>query len=84
MFMRAFILRRMGLVASGQSEAMLLVLSENCVPWSFIGYPAISLPCGAAPGNLPVGLEIVAAPHHDRLLLAVASAYEAVAAVRYV
>jgi aspartyl-tRNA(Asn)/glutamyl-tRNA(Gln) amidotransferase subunit A len=67
-----------------ESDEMLLVLSETCIPWSFIGFPAISLPCGAAPGNLPIGLELVAAPNADALLLAVAAAFESAAAVSYV
>jgi aspartyl-tRNA(Asn)/glutamyl-tRNA(Gln) amidotransferase subunit A len=66
------------------SEELLLILSENCIPWSFIGFPAMSLPCGAAPGNLPIGLELVAAPYDDRLLLSLGSAYEHAARVSYV
>ena len=67
-----------------QSEEMLLVLSENCVPWSLLGFPAISLPCGAGEGNLPVGLELVAAPYADRTLLALSAAFESAAKVSYV
>jgi aspartyl-tRNA(Asn)/glutamyl-tRNA(Gln) amidotransferase subunit A len=67
-----------------ESEAMLLVLSENCVPWSLIGFPAISLPCGAAPGNLPIGLELVGAPYSDRTVLALAAAFEEAAKISYV
>ncbi|MHB8574458.1 MAG: amidase family protein [Dehalococcoidia bacterium] len=66
------------------SEELLLILSENCIPWSFIGFPAMSLPCGAAPGNLPIGLELVAAPYNDRLLLSLGSAFEYAARVSYV
>lgn len=67
-----------------ESDGLLLLLHENCVPWSLLGFPAISLPCGAAPGNLPLGLELVAAPHNDALLVAVGSAFETAAAVSYV
>ena len=67
-----------------ESDGLRLLLHENCVPWSLLGFPAISLPCGAAPGNLPLGLELVAAPHNDALLVAVGSAFEAAAAVSYV
>jgi aspartyl-tRNA(Asn)/glutamyl-tRNA(Gln) amidotransferase subunit A len=66
-----------------QSEEMLLVLSENCVPWSLLGFPAISLPCGAGEGNLPIGLELVAAPYQDRRLLALSAAFESAARVSY-
>jgi aspartyl-tRNA(Asn)/glutamyl-tRNA(Gln) amidotransferase subunit A len=65
------------------SEELLLVLSENCIPWSFIGFPAVSLPCAPA-GRLPLGLELVARPYDDRVLIALGSAFEAAAGVSYV
>ncbi len=65
------------------SEELLLVLSENCIPWSFLGFPAVSLPCGIAAGILPLGLQLVAAPFEDRLLLSLASAFEREAKVSY-
>jgi aspartyl-tRNA(Asn)/glutamyl-tRNA(Gln) amidotransferase subunit A len=65
------------------SEELLLVLSENCIPWSLLGFPAVSLPCGVAPGNLPLGLQLVAAPFADRLLLSLASAFEREARILY-
>lgn len=60
-----------------ESDQYLLVLSENCVPWSFIGFPAVSVPCGVTPERLPVGLELVAAPFDDGVLLTLAAAVEA-------
>jgi aspartyl-tRNA(Asn)/glutamyl-tRNA(Gln) amidotransferase subunit A len=42
-----------------------------------LGLPAISLPCRVEPGNLPVGMQIVAASNRDWPLLAFARAYEA-------
>jgi len=64
-----------------RSEAgdYLLVLSENCIPWSFIDFPAISVYMGQA-NNLPCGLQLVAGPGQDRLLLSVAYGFERVAA----
>ena len=62
---------------SEESDQYLLVLSENCVPWSFIGIPAISVPCGLTAGEqLPVGLELVTGPFRDGVLLALGSAVE--------
>jgi aspartyl-tRNA(Asn)/glutamyl-tRNA(Gln) amidotransferase subunit A len=61
-----------------ESEAYLMILSRNCVPWSFIGFPAISLPCGTTAEGLPIGLQIVGAPFADAIVLALASAFEAV------
>jgi aspartyl-tRNA(Asn)/glutamyl-tRNA(Gln) amidotransferase subunit A len=59
------------------AERFLLVLSQNCILWSFIGFPAVSLPCGRTPKGLPVGAQLVAAPGEDGRLLALASALEA-------
>jgi aspartyl-tRNA(Asn)/glutamyl-tRNA(Gln) amidotransferase subunit A len=42
-----------------------------------LGLPAISMPCRVEPGNLPVGMQIVAASNRDWPLLAFARAYEA-------
>jgi len=61
-----------------ESEAYLTTLSRNCVPWSFIGFPAISLPCGRTAQGLPIGLELVGAPFADGLVVAMASAFETV------
>ncbi len=53
----------------------LMVLSRNAIPWSFVGFPAISVPCGTVDG-LPVGLQIVAPPDREDLLVAVGRAVE--------
>jgi aspartyl-tRNA(Asn)/glutamyl-tRNA(Gln) amidotransferase subunit A len=42
-----------------------------------LGLPAISMPCRVESGNLPVGMQIVAASNRDWPLLAFARAYEA-------
>lgn len=54
----------------------LMVLSRNAIPWSLIGFPAISVPCGTDRHGLPIGLQLVAPPHHEGLLVAVARAHE--------
>jgi aspartyl-tRNA(Asn)/glutamyl-tRNA(Gln) amidotransferase subunit A len=46
-------------------------------PWSFGHVPAISVPCGFTDNQLPVGLQVVAQPHRDRLLLDLAQHYQA-------
>jgi aspartyl-tRNA(Asn)/glutamyl-tRNA(Gln) amidotransferase subunit A len=62
---------------SEESDQYLLVLSENCVPWSFIGFPAASFPCGlTAQEHLPVGIELVAAPFAEPVLLALGTTLE--------
>jgi len=62
-----------------ESERFLLVLSENCIPWSFIGVPAISVPCGLTASGLPVGIQFVAPPFDDAFLLGIADAFEGLA-----
>ena len=56
----------------------LLALSRNAIPWSFVGFPALSVPCGSA-GQLPVGLQLVAAPWREDLIVALGTAFEAAA-----
>lgn len=53
----------------------LLALSRNAIPWSFTGFPALSLPCGWSEG-LPVGLQLVAPPGREDLIVGVAAALE--------
>jgi aspartyl-tRNA(Asn)/glutamyl-tRNA(Gln) amidotransferase subunit A len=53
----------------------LMLLSRNAIPWSFVGFPAISVPAGWVEG-LPVGLQIVAPPDREDLLVAVGKAVE--------
>lgn len=45
-------------------------------PFNLAGLPAISVPCGFTPGDLPAGLQIVAAPFAEETALRVAYAYE--------
>lgn len=55
----------------------LLALSRNTVLWSLVGCPAVSVPCGTTAGGLPVGLQMVAPPHEEASLVALACAFEA-------
>ena len=52
------------------------VLSRNAIPWSLIGLPAISVPCGTTHEGLPVGLQLVAGRGREHLLVALAAAVE--------
>ena len=45
-------------------------------PYNLVGLPAISIPCGFGPENLPLGLQIAAAPLAEQILLRVAHTYE--------
>jgi Asp-tRNA(Asn)/Glu-tRNA(Gln) amidotransferase A subunit family amidase len=42
-----------------------------------LGFPALSMPCGRSLEGMPIGLQIVAKPWHERTLIACASALEA-------
>ncbi|MFT4049072.1 MAG: amidase [Solirubrobacterales bacterium] len=53
-----------------------LVLTRNVAIWSFTGFPAISVPCPPTAVGLPTGLQVVAAPHAEAAILAVARAVE--------
>lgn len=53
----------------------LMRLARNAIPWSFVGFPAISVPAGRVEG-LPVGIQFVAPPHREVLLIAAGLAVE--------
>ena len=55
-----------------RADEYLTILSRNAIPWSFIGFPAISVPCPA--DGLPVGLQLVAAPGDEAVLIALTTA----------
>lgn len=57
----------------GDFAQHLLLLSRNAIPWSLVGFPAVSVPCGR-PGSLPVGVQLVARPWREDLLVAMGSA----------
>jgi Asp-tRNA(Asn)/Glu-tRNA(Gln) amidotransferase A subunit family amidase len=46
-------------------------------PFNLTGFPAVSVPCGFTSAGLPVGLQIVAGPGQDRLVLRAAAFFEA-------
>jgi len=57
-----------------RAEEYLLILSRNAIPWSLLGFPALSVPCPVGPGRLPIGCQLVARPHSEHVLIAVGSA----------
>jgi aspartyl-tRNA(Asn)/glutamyl-tRNA(Gln) amidotransferase subunit A len=55
-----------------RADEYLTILSRNAILWSFVGFPAISVPCPTE--GLPVGLQLVAAPGGEAALIALAAA----------
>jgi aspartyl-tRNA(Asn)/glutamyl-tRNA(Gln) amidotransferase subunit A len=45
-------------------------------PFNVLGWPALALPCGLSKSRLPIGLQIVAAPHREKVLFQLGSALE--------
>jgi aspartyl-tRNA(Asn)/glutamyl-tRNA(Gln) amidotransferase subunit A len=54
----------------------LVLLSRNAIIWSFTGFPALSMPCRLSRPGLPVGLQLIAAPGQEAVLVALGSALE--------
>ncbi len=59
-----------------EAENYFTVLSRNVIPWSFVGFPAISVPCRSKADGLPVGLQLIAPPYEEKVLVALGTAYE--------
>lgn len=49
-------------------------------PFNVTGSPAMAIPTGFSSAGLPLGLQIVGAPHHEALVYRVGAAYEAATA----
>lgn len=48
----------------------LMVLARNAIPWSLVGFPAISVPIGTS-GGLPIGIQVVGPPGTEARLVQV-------------
>jgi aspartyl-tRNA(Asn)/glutamyl-tRNA(Gln) amidotransferase subunit A len=44
--------------------------------FNVLGFPALSIPCGVSPAGLPIGLQIIARPFEENLLLMLGQALE--------
>ncbi len=45
-------------------------------PWSFAGFPSITIPSGVTGDNLPLGLQLIGKPYSEEKLLKIASIFE--------
>lgn len=64
--------------APGGAPADLTTTGDSSfeIPWTFCGFPAISLPAGVTSSGLPLGIQLVGAPVSDERLLSVARRFE--------
>ncbi len=74
---------RLGEMHSGLSPAEVGELRKRLgwltPPWNITGQPAISLPLASSEGGLPIGVQLVAAPDREDLLIEVARTLELIA-----
>lgn len=49
---------------------------QFALPFSWVGVPSISVPCGFDAGGLPIGMQLVGDDMQEALLLRIAAAYE--------
>lgn len=80
----AFVMPTVPVLAPPVEDAddYLTILSRNAILWSFVGFPAMSVPVRPSADGLPVGFQVVAAPGGEATMLAVARAVERAAAAR--
>jgi aspartyl-tRNA(Asn)/glutamyl-tRNA(Gln) amidotransferase subunit A len=61
---------------NGQTEDIRLASTRLVRGWNYLGEPALSLPCGKDSLDLPIGIQLIAAPNADARLLQVARTLE--------
>lgn len=49
--------------------------ADTCLIWTFLGYPALSLPIFHGPENLPFGLQVIAKRYDDYKLLSISEEF---------
>lgn len=60
----------------GQKQEVLRLLSTFTATWNLTGHPAISIPCGFASNNLPIGLQIAGRLFDEPTIIRIAHNYE--------
>lgn len=65
------------LIVESELIATTAKLTRFTYAWSLAGMPAVSVPCGSSADGLPIGMQLAAAPWHDRVALRAGVAYQA-------
>ncbi len=60
----------------GQDVSALAIRGRFTMPWSVVGWPALSLPAGFSPAGLPIGIQLSAPPGDEAQIFAIAAAFE--------
>lgn len=60
----------------GQETSALAIRGRFTMPWSVVGWPALSLPAGFSPSGLPIGIQLTAPPGAEARIFAIAAALE--------
>lgn len=63
-------------LATVDPKSMAQNLTAFTAPFNLTGFPAISLPCGFTHDGLPIGLQLIARPWNEALLLQIAHRYQ--------
>ncbi len=61
---------------AGREISSLQIRGRFTMPWSVIGWPALSIPAGFTDDQLPVGLQIAGRPQSEPRLLQIGAAHE--------
>ena len=67
---------RVGAATLDNGEDVRAGLLRMTSPFNTVGFPAVSVPCGFTTDGRPIGLQLVAKPGEEAVLLRVAHAYE--------
>ncbi|MBS2963384.1 amidase [Actinocrinis puniceicyclus] len=74
---RAPLARRYGERPAARNTVTGVMVGHLCGPWNVAGWPAMNVPAGIGASGLPVGVQLVARPGGERVLLSLAAQIEA-------
>lgn len=65
-----------GALVDGQPVSSLAIRGRFTMPWSVVGWPALSLPGGFSPAGLPIGIQLAGPAGSEPQIFAIAAAFE--------